>query len=337
MLSHFTTEMKAGIYSDDFLSKVSSEDSFALLFEKYRDADADNFLDKTLYADVMTYLPDDLLVKVDIASMANSLEARSPFLDHEFMEFAARIPAELKLKGWTTKYILKQAMKGILPDEILTRKKMGFVVPIDHWFRNELKDMACDILLSEKAMQRGYFKKEAVKKILDEHTSGKWKWHNHIWNLLMLELWHRVVILGTGELMEDLRRSTVALGITEVVVFRGNVPNVLDYLQVTDLYLLTSEAEGMPNSLLEAMACRLPVIATKIGGVVDVIESGRNGILVPCGDVSALRDAILFLLSDPSERERLAVEAYRTIRENYYIEAVASRYADLYRSLPGAV
>ncbi|MCG2813313.1 MAG: asparagine synthase C-terminal domain-containing protein, partial [Thermodesulfovibrionales bacterium] len=103
--------MKAGIYSDDFLSKVSSEDSFALLFEKYRDADADNFLDKTLYADVMTYLPDDLLVKVDIASMANSLEARSPFLDHEFMEFAARIPAELKLKGWTTKYILKQAMK----------------------------------------------------------------------------------------------------------------------------------------------------------------------------------------------------------------------------------
>lgn len=137
--------------------------------------------------------------------------------------------------------------------------------------------------------------------------------------------------------MEDLRRSTVALGITEVVVFRGNVPNVLDYLQMTDLYLLTSETEGMPNSLLEAMACRLPVIATKIGGVVDIVESGRNGILVPPGDVSALRDAILSLLSYPSERERLAVEAYRTIRENYYIEAVASRYADLYRSLLGAV
>lgn len=146
-----------------------------------------------------------------------------------------------------------------------------------------------------------------------------------------------VVILGAGELMEDLRRYTAALGITEVVVFRGNVPNVLDYLQVSDLYLLTSETEGMPNSLLEAMACRLPVIATKIGGVVDIVESGRNGILVPPGDVSALRDAILSLLSDTSERERLAVEAYRTIRENYYIEAVASRYADLYRSLLGAV
>ncbi len=194
LLSHFTTEMKAGIYSDDFLSKASSEDSFALLFDKYREADADIFLDKTLYADVMTYLPDDLLVKVDIASMANSLEARSPFLDHEFMEFAARIPAELKLKGWTTKYILKEALKGILPDEVLFRNKMGFGVPIDHWFRNELKEMAYDVILSERAIARGYFKKEAVKKILDEHTSGKWKWHNHIWNLLMFELWHRMFI-----------------------------------------------------------------------------------------------------------------------------------------------
>ncbi|MDP2279884.1 MAG: asparagine synthase (glutamine-hydrolyzing) [Nitrospirota bacterium] len=193
-LCHFSTGMKNDIYTDDFSTLVSVTDSFDLLFEKYREAEADNFLDKTLYADVMTYLPDDLLVKVDVASMANSLEARSPFLDHEFMEFAARIPAELKLKGWTTKYILKEALKGILPDEVLFRNKMGFGVPIDHWFRNELKEMAYDVILSERAIARGYFKKEAVKKILDEHTSGKWKWHNHIWNLLMLELWHRMFI-----------------------------------------------------------------------------------------------------------------------------------------------
>lgn len=193
-LCHFTTEMKNEIYTDDFSRRVSSVDSFDLLLDKYKEAVADDFHDKTLYADVMMYLPDDLLVKVDVASMANSLEARSPFLDHEFMEFVARIPAELKLRGRTTKYILKETLKGILPDEVLYRAKMGFGVPIDHWFRNELKEMAYDTLLSDKAVQRGYFKKEAVKKILDEHASGKWNWHNHIWNLLMLELWHRMFI-----------------------------------------------------------------------------------------------------------------------------------------------
>lgn len=195
-LCHFTPEMKNSLYTDDFSSRVSSVDSFDLLLDKYSDAEADNFLDKTLYADVMMYLPDDLLVKVDVASMANSLEARSPFLDHEFMEFVAKIPAELKLRGRKTKYILKDTLKGILPDEVLFREKMGFGVPIDHWFRNELKEMAYDILLSDRAVQRGYFKKDAVKKILDEHTSEKWNWHNHIWNLLMLELWHRMFIDG---------------------------------------------------------------------------------------------------------------------------------------------
>lgn len=195
-LCHFTTEMKNELYTDDFISLVSLSDSFDLILDKYREAEADNFLDKTLYADVMMYLPDDLLVKVDVASMSNSLEARSPFLDHEFMEFAARIPAGLKLKGKTTKYILKEALRGILPDEILFREKMGFGVPIDHWFRNELKGMAYDLLLSEKAISRGYFRKNVVKKILDEHTSEKWNWHNHIWNLLMLELWHRMFIDG---------------------------------------------------------------------------------------------------------------------------------------------
>jgi asparagine synthase (glutamine-hydrolysing) len=193
-LCHFTTEMKNDFYTEDFFKQVSSRDSFELLFDKYNEAEADNFLDKTLYADVMMYLPDDLLVKVDVASMANSLEARSPFLDHEFMEFVARIPAELKLKGLTTKYILKEALRGILPDEVLFREKMGFGVPLDHWFRNDLKDMTYDILLSDRAVQRGYLKKEAVRRILDEHVSNRWNWQNQIWNLLMLELWQRMFI-----------------------------------------------------------------------------------------------------------------------------------------------
>ncbi len=193
-MSHFTTEMKNNLYTDDFLLKFSFDNSFELLLEKYREAEADTFLDKTLYADVMMYLPDDLLVKVDVASMANSLEARSPILDHEFMEFVAKIPSELKLNGRTTKFIFKKALKGLLPEEVLFREKMGFGVPIDHWFRNELKEMSYDILLSQRAIKRGYFKKKSIKKIIDEHTSGKWNWHNHIWNLLMLELWHRMFI-----------------------------------------------------------------------------------------------------------------------------------------------
>lgn len=195
-LCHFTTEMKNDLYEGDFLKQFSSIDSFDLLLDKYKESEADSFLDKTLYADVMMYLPDDLLVKVDVASMANSLEARSPFLDHEFMEFAAKIPSELKLKGRTTKYVLKESLKRFLPDEVLYREKMGFGVPIDHWFRNELKDMAYDIILGERARSRGYFKTSALKKILDEHSSYKWNWHYHIWNLLMLELWHRMFIDG---------------------------------------------------------------------------------------------------------------------------------------------
>jgi asparagine synthase (glutamine-hydrolysing) len=193
-LCHFTTEMKEDIYTDDFLCRFANTDSFELILNRCGEAEADSFLDRVLYADVMMYLPDDLLVKVDVASMANSLEVRSPFLDHEFMEFAAGIPAEMKLKGLTTKYILKEALRNILPDEVLFREKMGFGVPIDYWFRNELKGMVYDTLLSEKAVSRGYFKKESIKKILDEHVSEKWNWHNHIWNLLMLELWHRMFI-----------------------------------------------------------------------------------------------------------------------------------------------
>jgi asparagine synthase (glutamine-hydrolysing) len=195
-LCHFSTEMKSWLYTGDFQRRTAVQDSFDLLMEKYREATAESFLDKTLYADVMMYLPDDLLVKVDVASMANSLEARSPFLDHEFMEFTAAIPSELKLKGGAAKFILKEALRGTLPDEILFREKMGFGVPIDCWFRNELKETAYDTLLSDRAIQRGYFRKDAVRKILDEHMAYRWNWQYPIWNLLMLELWHRAFIDG---------------------------------------------------------------------------------------------------------------------------------------------
>lgn len=193
-ITHFNNEMKEGLYSEKFKENTKGVDSFDIILDKYKQADADNFVDKTLYADVSLYLADTLLSKMDIASMANSLEARSPLLDHELMEFVAKIPARLKVCKGRTKIILKNTFKNILPEEIIKRDKMGFGVPLDRWFRNELKDMAYDTLLSQRSIERGYFRKDYIKKILDEHISGRWNWQYHIYNLLMLELWHRMFI-----------------------------------------------------------------------------------------------------------------------------------------------
>ncbi len=140
------------------------------------------------------YLPDTLLVKVDIASMAHSLEARSPLLDHELMEFVAKLPPDMKLMRGRTKVVLKELFRDLLPQEVIERKKMGFGVPLEHWFRGQLREMVYDLLLDRRSIQRGYFKKEFVQRILDEHVSGRWNWQYQIYNLLMLELWHREFI-----------------------------------------------------------------------------------------------------------------------------------------------
>ncbi|HZY31590.1 MAG TPA: asparagine synthase C-terminal domain-containing protein, partial [Candidatus Methylomirabilis sp.] len=144
--------------------------------------------------DVRTYLPDDLLVKVDITSMANSLEVRAPFLDHPLMEMAASLPPSLKIQVLQKKYLLKRAMADLLPVEILNRPKQGFIVPIDHWFRHDLQEMAYDTLLDPRSLGRGYFRPEVVRRLLDEHVRGVQNFHRQLWNLLMLELWHRCFI-----------------------------------------------------------------------------------------------------------------------------------------------
>jgi asparagine synthase (glutamine-hydrolysing) len=137
----------------------------------------------------MTYLPNDLLVKVDIATMAVSLEARSPFLDHHVMEFAASLPERLKLRGLTTKYLLKRVLKRLLPSENLNRRKMGFGVPIGHWFRGGMKDFVREHLLSERFASRGLFDGRAVSRLVAEHTEGRRDHSAQLWTLLMLELW----------------------------------------------------------------------------------------------------------------------------------------------------
>ncbi len=193
-LCYFDNEMKADLYTPAFLEKVSSVDSVNLIVSLYARSDAASFLDKTLFVDVMSYLPDDLLVKVDIAAMAHSLEARSPFLDHKLMEFAASLPPHLKLRGVQSKYLLKKAFAHLLPDEVLYRKKMGFGVPLDRWLRNELKQMTREILLEKRTVERGLFREKAIHQLIEEHQTRRADHSYRIWALLFLELWQRMFI-----------------------------------------------------------------------------------------------------------------------------------------------
>jgi asparagine synthase (glutamine-hydrolysing) len=126
--------------------------------------------------------------------MANSLEGRSPFLDHEFMELVASMPASLKMHGLQGKYILKKAFRGLLPEKILSRQKMGFGIPVDQWFRGELKDYLREIVLSERALKRGYFNREGLEHIIADHNDRRAENGYRLWALLMLELWHRAYI-----------------------------------------------------------------------------------------------------------------------------------------------
>lgn len=202
---HFTADRKADLYQPDFAAAVAKTESEDLLVRAFETSDGPTMLDAVMDVDTRTYLPDDLLVKVDVASMAHGLEARSPFLDHGLLEFAAGIPAHLKLRGMEKKVLLRTALRGILPDMILDRPKMGFGVPIDRWFRDDLRPLAYDTLLDRRAADRGYFRPEVVRAYLDEHVRGQGHWHYLLWNLLMLELWHRTFIDGDGRLAQARR------------------------------------------------------------------------------------------------------------------------------------
>jgi len=152
---------------------------------------APDFVSALQQIDVGTYLPDDILTKVDRTSMAVSLEARVPLLDHVLMEYVATIPSELKLRGGIGKYLLKRVMADSLPGDILTRRKMGFGVPLGRWLRRELRDMAWDTLRSVSARQRGIFRTSEVERLLRIHDSGRRDYSARLWALLCFELWMR--------------------------------------------------------------------------------------------------------------------------------------------------
>jgi asparagine synthase (glutamine-hydrolysing) len=190
----FDPELTGALCTPEFADASASADTGRFLGDTFDRTDASDFTDVLLDVDVNTYLPDCLLVKVDIATMAHGLEGRSPMLDHEFMEFAASLPADLKLRSTETKYILKQAVRDLLPRDILDRPKKGFSVPIDRWLRHELRELTGDLLLDGRLAARGYFRSDVVRRMADEHWRGVRRWHNQLWALLMLESWHRTFV-----------------------------------------------------------------------------------------------------------------------------------------------
>ncbi len=190
-ICYFSPVEKASLYTSGFTESIRAHDSYDLLRKWFEEALAVELLDQLLAVDTRTYLPDDLLVKVDRATMAHGLEARSPFLDHKLMEFAAALPIDLKVRKGESKYLLKSAMRGVLPDRIITRNKQGFGVPIDRWFRDDCRDFVRETLLSSRSVTRGYFVRDRVQDLIDNHQQRGITCGYRLYALLMLELWHR--------------------------------------------------------------------------------------------------------------------------------------------------
>jgi asparagine synthase (glutamine-hydrolysing) len=185
-ISIFRPDEKKRLLSQDFLSGLNGYDSIGVLQHHYDRSGSDDLLSRIQYVDIKTYLPDDILAKVDRASMAVSLEVRAPLLDHHLMELAAKIPSQLKLHGRTTKYIFKEAMSDILPRDILDRRKQGFAIPLDRWFRRELKDVAWEAIFRR---DDGILNQSYLKRVWDEHQRGTFDRSAHLWAVLMYSKW----------------------------------------------------------------------------------------------------------------------------------------------------
>lgn len=185
----FPLAMQGSLLTDEAREQIGALDPYAGVREALEQTDAQSLLDRLLYADIKTYLH-ELLMKQDQMSMATSVESRVPFLDHKLVEFTCSLPERLKLRGGTTKYILREAMKGVLPEAILSRSKMGFPVPIGSWFRGTYKSVIDEYVLSERALSRGIFNPLLVHQLVQRHDAGE-EHDERLWALLNFEIWQR--------------------------------------------------------------------------------------------------------------------------------------------------
>jgi asparagine synthase (glutamine-hydrolysing) len=202
----FSRAMQCALLSPETKERVGGIDPYQTVRGLVEQTDATTLLNRLLYADTKTYLH-ELLMKQDQMSMAASIESRVPFLDHKLVEFTAKLPERLKLRGWTTKYILRESMKGLLPDSILTRKKMGFPVPLGTWLRGRFRSVIDEYILSDRALARGIFEPDFLRRIAKAHESGKENHTDRLWSLLNLEIWLRQFIDGEASISPHLRET----------------------------------------------------------------------------------------------------------------------------------
>lgn len=203
--AYFEADARMELYQPEFSESLDKYAWRAFVEEPYRASDATDPLERVLDVDVQTYLGEDLLVKMDIATMAHSLEARSPLCDQRVQELAAALPMAMKLSGSTTKAIFKQAMRDWLPSRIIDRPKMGFGIPMADWLRGRLP---ADVLLDPRALSRGLFREERLRALVREHELGQGNHGYRIWTLLMLELWFRTYVdqpIGNGPVALSIR------------------------------------------------------------------------------------------------------------------------------------
>ena len=186
----FPLAMQADLLSNEAVEQIGRIDPYAGVRTALAETDAQSLLDRLLYTDIKTYLH-ELLMKQDQMSMATSVESRVPFLDHKLVEFTCSLPERLKLRGGTTKYILRESMKGVLPEAILSRSKMGFPVPIAAWFRGAYRSVIDEYVLSERAMSRGLFNSDFVRDLVNRHQSGAENHDERLWALVNFEIWQR--------------------------------------------------------------------------------------------------------------------------------------------------
>jgi asparagine synthase (glutamine-hydrolysing) len=193
-MSVFDPELLAAIRTPEFALATRDSAAADYLVRPLELRNGTGLLDSLTRLDLTTYLPGDLLVKADIATMASSLEGRSPFLDYRLVEWAASLPPDLKLRGQTSKYVLRQAMRDRLPAATLAGPKRGFGLPVADWLRGELRPMLQSTVLSDRALARGYLQPQAIRRLVGEHLSGRADHAKPLWALLTLELWHQAFI-----------------------------------------------------------------------------------------------------------------------------------------------
>ena len=190
----FNKKMQANLLTADAKAQIAEENPYLYQNKWLAETDAQDLLDKLLYADTKTYLH-ELLMKQDQMSMAASIESRVPFLDHKLVEYTAKLPQRMKIRGRETKWILREAMKGILPEEILNRPKMGFPVPLGNWLRSDFHHLVDEYVLGERALDRRLFEPGFVRALVAEHDTGK-DHATRIFRLINIEIWHRRFIDG---------------------------------------------------------------------------------------------------------------------------------------------